>query len=170
MGYDYALVHFKYTIPPAVALTFLYRPLCTKLDVYKILLLITIAVVSTTPWDSYLIRSRIWTYPPNAILGPTLCSIPAEEVFFFIIQTYLTSVLYLIFSKPTFHPAYLRGHKLLHDSKRIRQWRYAGASVILSSILAGATMIARGGKGLYLGLILAWAGPFILFLWYGRLG
>ncbi|KAL8694254.1 MAG: hypothetical protein Q9218_001080 [Villophora microphyllina] len=46
-----------------------------------------IAVVSTTPWDSYLIRRRIWTYPAHVIVGPTLFQIPAEEVFFFVIQT-----------------------------------------------------------------------------------
>lgn len=63
MGYDYALVyegpvplmslmpwqgtnvlyrHVKYTIPPAIALTLLYRPLLTRLDVYKILFLVTV--------------------------------------------------------------------------------------------------------------------------------
>ena len=28
--------HLKYTIPPAVLLTWLYRPFFTKLDVYKV--------------------------------------------------------------------------------------------------------------------------------------
>lgn len=31
--------HLRYTIPPAIALTYCYRPLCTALDVYKILFL-----------------------------------------------------------------------------------------------------------------------------------
>lgn len=30
-------------------------------------------------------------YPPEAIIGPTLFSIPAEELFFFVIQTYIVS-------------------------------------------------------------------------------
>lgn len=34
--------HVKYTIPPALVLTLLYRPLLTRLDVYKILFLITV--------------------------------------------------------------------------------------------------------------------------------
>ena len=58
MGYDYALVsveassastyttdmdsHLYHTIPPAVALSFLYRPFLTALDVYKILFLISV--------------------------------------------------------------------------------------------------------------------------------
>jgi hypothetical protein len=59
MGFDYARVyvigrclnfacwtngssHAIYTIPPAIGLTLLYRPLITKLDVYKIVFLITV--------------------------------------------------------------------------------------------------------------------------------
>lgn len=165
MGYDYALVHLQYTIPPAVALTLCYYPLSTSLGVYKILFLIAIAVISTTPWDSYLIHSQIWTYPPNAIIGPTLFRIPAEEVFFFIIQTYNTSLLYLLLSKPTFHPVYLRGQKLFNDGRRLGLRRWTGVSAIVACILAGIGMIMKSGKGLYMGLILVWAGPFVLLLW-----
>jgi hypothetical protein len=34
--------HLKYTIPPAVGLTWLYRPFFTKLDVYKVVYLILV--------------------------------------------------------------------------------------------------------------------------------
>lgn len=37
-----AASHLKYTIPPAVLLTWLYRPFCTKLDVYKVVYLIVV--------------------------------------------------------------------------------------------------------------------------------
>lgn len=123
-----------------------------------------IAVVSTTPWDSYLIRRRIWTYPANAIVGPTLFRIPAEEIFFFVIQTYNTSLFYLLVSKPTFHPIYLRGEKL-HGGQRLRLWRWLGGMLLVVAISLGAGMIAGNGRGLYLGLIIVWAGPFILMLW-----
>ena len=174
--------HLQYTIPPAVALTFCYHPLSTSLGVYKILFLIAvgaqavqesalayraqIAVISTTPWDSYLIHTRIWTYPPNAIIGPTLFRIPAEEVFFFVIQTYNTSLLYLLLSKPIFHPIYLQGQKLLNDGRRIGLRRWIGISAIIACIFIGIGMIKNGGRGLYMGLILVWAGPFVLLLWY----
>ena len=36
--------HLRYTIPPAIALTYGYRPLCTVLDVYKILFLIAVCI------------------------------------------------------------------------------------------------------------------------------
>ncbi|KAI7170290.1 hypothetical protein KC352_g25083, partial [Hortaea werneckii] len=67
MGYDYALVHLTYTLPPALLLTAIYFPLSTRLDLYKLSFLITVAVLSTIPWDSYLIRTNIWSYPPNAV-------------------------------------------------------------------------------------------------------
>lgn len=155
--------HLKYTIPPAVALTFIYRPLCTRLDVYKILFLISIAVVATIPWDSYLIRRKIWTYPPSVIIGPTLFDIPAEEIFFFVIQTYNTSLLYLLLSRSTLKPCYLVG--------RSQGWRtnlfgdYVLGQVTLAGLIAySAHLVARGNEGTYLGLIGIWAGPFALLL------
>lgn len=165
MGWDYALVHLYYNIPPAVLLTFCYYPLCTKLDVYKIIFLILIAVVSTTPWDSYLIHRRIWTYPSDAIIGPTLFSIPAEELFFFVIQTYNTSLLYLFASKPTLHSIYLCGEEPRGRSTWLKRWRWLGILLLLTAICTGAGFVVRGGQGLYLGLIVVWAGPFILLLW-----
>ncbi|KAF2090431.1 hypothetical protein K490DRAFT_35804 [Saccharata proteae CBS 121410] len=161
MGYEYALVHLKYTIPPAVALTFLYRPLLTTLDVYKICFLVAIAVVSTTPWDSYLIRTRIWTYPENVIVGPKLFDIPAEEVFFFFIQTYTTSLLYLLLSKPVFHSVYLRAKK--HGSWK--KYQLAGQALLLLGIGQSIRMIRAADNGTYLGLIVLWAFPFLLLLW-----
>lgn len=41
-------------------------------------------------WLPYQISAyHLTAYPPDAIVGPTLFSIPAEELFFFIIQTYI---------------------------------------------------------------------------------
>ena len=63
MGFDYALVsvvhsekyfrlgsnidlsHLKYNVPPAIALTWLYLPLFTKLNLYKILFLIIVGTL-----------------------------------------------------------------------------------------------------------------------------
>lgn len=154
--------HLKYTIPPAIALTLLYHPLLSRTDVYKIAFLISIAVVSTLPWDSYLIRNNIWAYPPDVIIGPTLFSIPAEEVFFFIIQTYNTTLIYLILNKPIFHPNYMSSAKPQKSSGF--QWN-AGQVILAGSVIVGAGLIWRGNEGTYLGLIIAWAGPFALLLW-----
>lgn len=52
--------HAVYTIPVAVALTVVLKPLLTRLDLYKIGFLITVAVVYTIPWY---IRSRVTCLP-----------------------------------------------------------------------------------------------------------
>jgi 15-cis-phytoene synthase / lycopene beta-cyclase len=129
---------------------------------YKLGFLITIAVVSTIPWDSYLIRRGIWTYPPSVIIGPKLFSIPAEELFFFVIQTYNTTFLYLLLNKPVFHPSYLRTSQ---DGETSNLKRVSGEVCLGICALVGGMLIAHGGSGTYLGLILAWAGPFALLLW-----
>ncbi|PBP17123.1 hypothetical protein BUE80_DR012151 [Diplocarpon rosae] len=162
MGFEYALVHLKYTIPPAIVLSLVYWPFLRRIDLYKIAFLVTVAVVSTIPWDSYLIRRKVWTYPSHVILGPTLCSIPAEEVFFFIIQTYNTSLLYLLLSKPVFHPSYLASRE---RQARLNTLWNLGHSTCAILVVVGGALVWRGDEGTYLGLILAWAGPFALLLW-----
>ncbi|PNS19579.1 GPI mannosyltransferase 1 [Sphaceloma murrayae] len=162
MGYDYAWVHLKFNIPPAILLTFLYRPLLTRLDVYRIAFLVSIAVVYTTPWDSYLIRNAIWSYPRDVIIGPKLFAIPLEEVFFFVIQTYNTSLLYLILSKAPFHPTYLRS-----EAKKdfLKVCKTAGQVVMALAMKRGIDMVKQNKEGTYMGLILIWAIPIMFLLW-----
>ncbi|KAF3045669.1 terpene cyclase [Didymella heteroderae] len=164
MGTEYALVHVKYTIPPALFLTLLYRPLWSKLDTYRVGFLVFIAVTATIPWDSYLIRSGIWTYPSHVIIGPTLFDIPLEEVFFFVIQTYNTSLLYLLLSKPTYQPTYLRAATPSSPAP----WKYQkwSGQVAISAVIAyGWYCVLANVTGTYTGLILVWAGPVLLMLW-----
>ncbi|KAK2048628.1 Phytoene synthase [Colletotrichum somersetense] len=163
MGYDYALVHVKYTIPLAALLTVLSYPVFTRLDVVRTLFIVTIAFVATIPWDSYLIRTSIWTYPPDAVLGPTLYDIPVEELFFFIIQTYITAQLYIILNKPVLHAQYLNSPATL--PQWIKSGKLAGQLALFGSVLLGTWLIAKEGEGTYLGLILVWACTFALFTW-----
>lgn len=121
-------------------------------------------MISTTPWDSYLIRKHIWSYPADAILGPTIFSIPLEEVFFFVIQAYNTSLVYLTLNKATVHAIYLKSSGSV---KRIAQRNVAwfGSAILVLIIVTGALLVSKQEEGLYLGLILTWAGPFTLLLW-----
>ncbi|KAI9824353.1 MAG: hypothetical protein M1826_007375 [Phylliscum demangeonii] len=169
-----AASHLKYTIPPAIVLTLLLRPLANRLDLYKILFLLLVATTATTPWDSYLIRRRIWTYPPNAVLGPVFFAIPAEELFFFVIQTYNTTLLYLLLSKPTLPAAYLSRELAPTPPASPRtpgRWigrvalRTLGQLAITLALLMGAWMVYQDGPGTYFGLIVVWAAPVALLLW-----
>ncbi|KAJ3562103.1 hypothetical protein NPX13_g8692 [Xylaria arbuscula] len=163
MAYDYAFVHLVYTIPLAGILTVILRPLLSRSDIWKTLAIILIAFFATLPWDSYLIRHSIWTYPPEAILGPRLFSIPAEELFFFIIQTYITALLYILLNKPMLHPQFLTNHE--ESSPATRRFRTYGQLLLSAAIIMGGFLITKGGEGTYLGLILIWACPFLLLTW-----
>lgn len=104
-------------------------------------------------------------------MGPKLLDIPAEEVFFFVIQTYNTSLLYLLLSKPVFFPVYMRaetGHFKAPNGKRSswKRYQWAGQAVLALGIGLSARLVKTGGRGTYMGLIILWAFPFLLLLWY----
>lgn len=105
------------------------------------------------------------SYPPEVVAGPCLFDIPAEEVFFFVIQTYNTSLLYLLLSKPTFHAAFLRAEKAPGSNKILHRIRFAGQVSLVLSLISAWFLVQSNGSGTYLGLIVGWAFPFLLLLW-----
>jgi 15-cis-phytoene synthase/lycopene beta-cyclase len=93
-----------------------------------------------------------------------LFDIPLEEVFFFFIQTYNTTLLYLILSKPTFQPAFLRAGRPTATAP----WKYqkiAGQLFLLGATIWAWLRVHENGKGTYAGLIIVWACPIILLQW-----
>lgn len=115
-------------------------------------------MTATTPWDSYLIRRGVWSYPDSAVIGPTLFSIPAEEYFFFFIQTYITSCLYALLSRPVVHSVYLQ-------RKARRKVQIGVGLAIVSLFLLSNQWFNNNGKATYISLILLWCLPFLLLLW-----
>lgn len=57
---------------------------------------ILVAVLYTTPWDNYLVATRVWWYDPNLVTGIVLGWVPIEEYTFFVVQTLLAG-LWLLF-------------------------------------------------------------------------
>ncbi|KAF3904169.1 hypothetical protein AA313_de0206998 [Arthrobotrys entomopaga] len=176
--------HLKYTIPLAVILTGLVCPFKTGIDNYKTVYLLTIAVTATIPWDSHLLKNQVWNYPNHAVIGHTFWRIPIEELFFFVVQTYITSLVCILVGKSIIPSAYLptlpitppspsieeakpkkAKHKIQNDYKRLRRIGLFGAISILSCVIIGARLVQIGGHGTYMGLILVWAGPIVLLLW-----
>lgn len=96
------------------------------------------------------------------IIGPTFFDIPLEEVFFFLIQTYNTSLLYLLLSKPTFQPIYLRSEEKGDKWKYYKLFGQAGLAFALKK---GLQLLQAQGAGTYMGLILVWATPVLFLLW-----
>lgn len=132
----------------------------------------------------------MWSYPETATLGISFFRIPVEELFFFFIQTYITSLLYLLLSKPVLGAAYLappaktyssantKGSQFSQqteidtliqnsvqggDARKITSFK--GGLILVSLILYGAYILQAGGNGTYMGLILVWACPVLLMLW-----
>ncbi|KIJ41483.1 hypothetical protein M422DRAFT_255388 [Sphaerobolus stellatus SS14] len=155
----YALFHLYYTIPVASLLHFILSPLRTRRDDFKIFFLCAMAFTCSVPWDSYLVRNRIWTYPPASVLG-TFFDIPIEECFFFAIQTYITSSLYIILSKRVLKPL----HLVAGSRKKWQVTIWTGITGL--GFLLGAMMVYEGGRGCYMGLILAWSMPVFGFILY----
>lgn len=49
----------------------------------------------------------------------------------------------------------------------MKSWMMLVSIILLGGIVWGLVMVVRGGCATYMGLILTWAGPFLLILWCG---
>ncbi|PHH77136.1 hypothetical protein CDD80_904 [Ophiocordyceps camponoti-rufipedis] len=124
----------------------------------KVSALVSMAVVCTLPWDSFLVRNRIWSYPTDAVVGISLFSVPIEEIFFFVIQTYNTGLVYVVLTKQLVLPVYL-GNRA---SARRRLAGFLGLGCVFLLALIG---VVRRGRQTYMSLILAWVTPFLTLQW-----
>lgn len=148
----------------AVFLTLILYPILNRSHVLQISTTVIIAFFATLPWDAYLINQNIWSYPADAIIGPRLFAIPIEELFFFVIQTYITAQIYILFNKPLLHALYLSNQT--KPPTWAKRASIAGKLLLATLALLGLYLVcSRGGEGTYLGLILAWACPFALITW-----
>src|SRR3569833_962981 len=153
--------HLKFTIPAAVVLTGLAYPLLSRVHVYQITSLVLLAFFTTLPWDSYLIRHNVWTYPGEALVGPRLLGVPIEELFLVTIQTYITSLLYILANKPLLH-----AQNLCRRSPGLLRWAHALVEILFAAgTVAGACLTWSVGRGTYLGVILVWACPCAGLAW-----
>ncbi len=115
--------------------------------------MVAVALVYTTPWDNLLVANGVWGYPPDRVLFSILY-VPFEEYLFFVLQT-LLSGLALAAVWPLL-PA--RG-----DGGAVGT-RWLGAATFLAIAVAGGLLLTSP-NGLYLGLVLVWAGPVLALQW-----
>lgn len=54
--------------------------------------LVIVAVAYTTPWDNYLVATRVWWYDPSLVTGFVIGWVPIEEYTFFVVQTIMTGL------------------------------------------------------------------------------
>lgn len=118
---------------------------------YKVILIhVALALIYTTPWDNYLVATRVWWYDPNLVTGLTLGYVPIEEYTFFIVQSLLTgiwSVAVMRYLQPKINA--------VRESSAIR----LHSSLIIAVLWLASTILLFSGwkPGTYLTLILSWA-------------
>jgi lycopene beta-cyclase len=116
-------------------------------------ILIVIAVIYTTPWDNYLVATRVWWYDPARVIGFVIGWVPIEEYTFFILQPILTGLWVLILARRLPVPT----------TPSIRYFRPRVLTVIVIVWLGSIVMLVSGWQpGKYLGIELVWALPPIM--------
>lgn len=156
----YLQVHWYYTLPPTIILYLLYRPLMSKFEQIKIISLVALALIYTTPWDNYIIYHKAWWYRKDAVIG-TIGYVPIEEYMFFIIQTIFTTMWTSCCTRWTMHSLLLR--PLLPLKNAIV--RYGVIVLLTSLIIWGWRNAIPATKTFYLGSIVWWSLLVVTGLW-----
>lgn len=126
---------------------------------------IIIAVIYTTPWDNYLVATRVWWYDINLVTGYVIGWVPIEEYTFFIVQPIMTG-LWLLFWLRRSNTSFITPHSSFSQNSRLRIM-VTGITAVFWLIMAG--MLLSGWKpGTYLALELSWAlFPILIQLAFG---
>jgi lycopene cyclase domain-containing protein len=116
---------------------------------------VLVALVYTTPWDNYLVATRVWWYDPQLVTGLTIGWVPIEEYTFFVLQTLLTGLWLLWLARRLPPPI---------DVPLRPKLRWVLAAIAGLIWLASVVGLLSGWKpGAYLTIQLAWALPPIIF-------
>lgn len=114
--------------------------------------LVGVALLYTTPWDNYLVATRVWWYNPEQVTGLTLGWVPVEEYLFFILQPLLTGLWVFYLQRAGFAS---------RQPVAQRPWLRRSGTLLLSLIWLGACAAWFSGwrPATYLALQLVWALP-----------
>ncbi|MBA3868444.1 MAG: lycopene cyclase domain-containing protein [Anaerolineae bacterium] len=112
-----------------------------------------VAVIYTTPWDNYLVATKVWWYSTGLVTGLVIGYVPIEEYTFFVLQTILTAawLLFLVRHRPLWTSA-----RMVNGS-RIRRWTTAVLAVVW--LIFVGILIKGWQPGTYLALLMVWALP-----------
>jgi lycopene cyclase domain-containing protein len=113
---------------------------------------VVVAVLYTTPWDNYLVATRVWWYSPGLVTGFLIGYVPIEEYTFFVLQTVLTSGFLLLLVR--YRPLWMSELRPNNQTRKLVTIALGGLWLIFAVIL-----IAGWKPGTYLGLLMVWALP-----------
>lgn len=117
-------------------------------------LLVAVAVVWTTPWDNYLVATRVWWYDHALVTGVTIGWVPIEEYCFFALQPIMVG-LWVVWLGRRIAPAATDP-----GNARLRPVAASLAGVLLAA--AAVSLLSGYRPATYLSLKLVWALPPIL--------
>ena len=121
---------------------------------YSIITLVILAVSYTTPWDNYLVKTKVWWYGSDRVIG-TIGYVPIEEYSFFILQTVMTGLWYF----------YLQNKIGLSSSAHPNKYVKHIVTVFYVALIAIGISGFNQETSRYLSLILVWALPVVLLQW-----
>src|SRR5205823_4943642 len=89
---SYVLFLILFLCVPVAALAYLMHGSIRRVHVTMLAGIATLAVVYTSPWDNYLVATRVWYYTPELILNIQIAYVPVEVYAFFVLQSCLTGL------------------------------------------------------------------------------
>ncbi len=160
----YAQFHLAFTLPVLAGLVLAQRRPVAGVGARTaygwLAAVVGLAVAYTTPWDNYLVYRGVWTYPPSAVVA-TIGYVPVEEYAFFVIQTVIAGLTYYL----------LRGRDMLASPVASMPAGFRTGLVgtwLAVTALGIGLLLHPDDHALYMGLILAWAGPVLAGMgWIG---
>lgn len=152
----YLQFHTVAILPPIVLLailTWLRPPTQSRRRAASGLLGITLlAFVYTLPWDDYLIRRGVWAYG-EGVVAARLWNVPLGEALFFVLQPIMTALWLYRLPIPT------------EGSLRLSTRQRAAGILAGLAVGFGGVVLLTTASTVYLGAILAWAGPILAVQW-----
>jgi lycopene cyclase domain-containing protein len=120
---------------------------------------ILLAVVYTTPWDNYLVATKVWYYNPALVTGFVIGYVPIEEYTFFVVETILSGLLWWWLARTLTLPS-PHGRGGFSSNKKLV---YVSTCILISVWVIFTYLFFFGdAKWTYLSIILFWALPAIL--------
>jgi len=111
-----------------------------------------IALAYTTPWDNYLVATRVWWYDPALVTGITLGWVPIEEYTFFVVQPILAGLWLFFLAR--------RMKRVASDGRLASNLRLITTGVVAVLWLASVVALVGGTEKMtYMALELGWALP-----------
>ncbi|CDH52790.1 lycopene cyclase phytoene synthase [Lichtheimia corymbifera JMRC:FSU:9682] len=159
----YMEVHLYYTLPVLGLLFMILRPFHSSQDTLKYVFLSTIAFLTASPWDNYIVYHRAWWYCPSCVTA-VIGHVPLEEYMFFIIMSLMTVAFTNLVMRWRLPSVFVKPDAPIVRSMIIR---YVPIAFLLSIAVRAWSMAIPDTRFFYGACILWYVCPVLALLWFG---